>query len=166
MSVETRLNAFNLLAASFVTIAEATNQKFPFVRIPHFAAQVGKTLQLTNAVVTYLLPVIRPHQRLAWEEYASGNNTNIWNVMNDTLGYQRNFHDFYGPMPEDYNWTFRNSIYTDAGDIPYNSTQPMYIPEWQIFPLVMREYAACNFGKLKQKQKPIQDQVTTLRHSE
>ena len=122
------------------------NQTFPFIRIPDYAAQVARSLEYTGAVCTYFTPVVKGNLRLQWENYTSGNHTTIWSIMNETLDYQRNFKDYHGPMPEDYNWTFRNTMYTDYGDVPYNETHDIFIPEIHTFPLIMKNYAAANFG--------------------
>ena len=124
------------------------NQTFPFINVPNYAAQVAQTIQLTGAIVTYLTPIVRADQRFQWEEYASKNNTNIWKVINETLDFQRNFRDYYGPSPDSYNWTFSDSLYGDYDIIPYNDTRSIYIPEFQNFPLIMKSYAPCNYGKL------------------
>ena len=148
--MERKLGAFNTLATSFVTMAQMSNQTFPFVRITNFAAQVARTLQTTNAVTTSLTPVVRPDQRREWEQFASSTNpTNatIWKIINETFDYQRNFHEFYGPDPNTYQLQFRNRIYSDYGVVPYNVTDRIFIPGWQSFPLVTRTYAAANFGK-------------------
>ena len=141
------MGAMGSLATSFVISAETSNQTFPFVRIPKYAAQVAQVLQLTGAVQTYLSPIVKPKQRLAWEAYASSQNDNIWHSINETLDFQKNFDQFDGPMPDEYNWTFIDTIYSDTGEIPYNSTQPVYLPQWESFPIVMKWYAPGNYGK-------------------
>ena len=89
--MERRLGAFNNLASSFVTIAQATNQTFPFVRIPNFAALVARTIQLTNAVSTAFAPVVQPEFRKKWEKSTAPNSSNAWSIINETINYQRNF---------------------------------------------------------------------------
>ena len=144
--MERRFGAFASLAATIVTVSELTNQTFPFVRVPHYAAHVAKTLQLTNAVATYFNPIVPNHLRKKWEYYASGNQSTIHKYMKDTLQFQGSFENYYGPMPDEYNWTIRDTLYTDFSDIPENSTQPFYIPEWHIFPLIMKYYGPANYG--------------------
>lgn len=146
--MERSLGAFNALSVSFVTMIKQENQTFPFVRVPNFAAQVAQTMQLTGAIVTSFAPVIRNDERLQWEAFASSNNNNIWKVINETLDFQNNFRDYYGPSPDSYNWTFQNTLYYDYGPIPYNDTRSIFMPDFQGFPLVMQSYAACNFGKI------------------
>ena len=145
-SIERRFGAFASLAATVLTVTEASNQTFPFIRIPHYAAHAAKMLQLTNAVGTYMTLLVPSHLRQDWESYASSNHTTIWKNINETLDYQKNFQNYYGPMPNEYNWSFRDTIYTDFGDIPENSTQPFFLPEWHIFPLVMKWYGPANWG--------------------
>jgi hypothetical protein len=145
-SIERRFGAFNALSAHTLDMAEISNQKFPFVRIPRFAVHAAKTLQSTNAVITFFNPVVKKEDRAQWERYASSDNNNIMTYINETTGFMRNFKDFYGPMPEDYNWTFKDSIYTDAGVYPENTTRTFFMPTWHIFPLVMRFYTPANFG--------------------
>ena len=145
--MERRFGAFNSLATFFLGASKISNKNFPFVRIPDFAVHVGRTLQLTNAVATFFTPVVKKEVRREWENFTSRANGTVMLYINETIEYLETFKDFYGPMPDDYNWTFRDVIYTDYGEIPYNSTQPYFLPTWYIFPLIMRYYGTANFGK-------------------
>ena len=147
--MERRLGAFNNLASSFVTIAQATNQTFPFVRIPNFAALVARTIQLTNAVSTAFAPVVQPEFRKKWEKSTAPNSSNAWSIINETINYQRNFRQFYGPMPEEYNWTFADTMYSDYGPVPDNETSRFFLPAFQAFPLEMRVYPPFKYGTCK-----------------
>ena len=150
-AMERTLGAFDSLASNFITIANQTDQTFPFVRIPNYAVHIAKTLQFTGSIVTSYAPVVPNKQRLAWEKFASSSNVNIRNVMNETLRFQRQFSHYPGLFPDEYNWTFRDIIYDDDySHIPYDEYQldryNISIPEWQIFPLNMQTYAPANYG--------------------
>ena len=145
-SMERRFGALNSLASHSLSVTEVANETFPFVNIPHFGLHVGRSLQLTNAVTTFFTPVVKNKIRKKWEHYTSSKNDNIMIYINETTDYLQTFQDYYGPMPDEYNWTFRDKIYTDYGDIADNSTQEYFLPTWYIFPLVMRFYSPANFG--------------------
>ena len=146
------LGAFDSLSTMFVTIAKSSNQTFPFVTIPQYAAHIGKTMQLTGSLVTALAPVVPMNLRSQWEKYSSSNNTFIHKAMNETFSFQEDFSHYYGPMPDQYNWTYVDYIYNDYFEsVSYNNTdQPdrfkISIPEWQVFPLCMKSYAPANYG--------------------
>jgi hypothetical protein len=147
--LERGLGALNTLSTSIVTYAEGTNQTFPFVRMGNYAAQAAQTLQFTNAFVTAFAPVVKPELRQQWEQFASSENNNIWNVINETAEFMSNFDQFHGPLPNEYNWSFIDKIYSDNeidGIDPSNTTQPFYVPEFQLFPLVMVGYGPANYG--------------------
>ena len=144
--MERRFGALNSLSSFFISTVKFTNQTFPYVNFPQYALHVGRILQLTNAVSTVYTPVVKNPIRRKWEKFASSKNDNIMLYINETIEYQRNFKGFEGPMPDEYNWTFGDVIYSDSGPQPYNSTLPFFLPSWHTFPLIMRYYPLANFG--------------------
>jgi hypothetical protein len=146
------LGALNTLSISITTFAEATNQTFPYVRMVNYAAQAAQTMQFTNGFVTTFAPVVKAEQRTQWENFASSKNTNIWKVINETIDYMSTYDQFEGPMPNEYNWSFIDKIYSDyqlTGIDPASTTQSYFVPEFQLFPLVMTGFGPANYGKLQ-----------------
>ena len=153
-SFELSLNALNSLAVLYVTTARSTNQTIPFVTIPNYALHAANVLQLTNGLIHYVLPLITDDMRDQWELYAAKNNTYVNEWVNETLRYQERWEHFHGPKPQSYTWEAKDSIYDEAGTIPYTNHTPngqfhYHVPEWQKFPLVLSpSYPAANYGTL------------------
>jgi hypothetical protein len=144
--MENAFGALNSLSTSIVTYAMGTNQSWPFVRIDNYAAQVARTLQFTGAIQTTLAPIVRLDQRRQWEEFLSSKNPVIRKQVKETVDYMSTYKPFQGPMPDDYNWTYYDQIYNDDGIVPYNTSQPFYMPDFQVFPLIMIDYGPANYG--------------------
>jgi hypothetical protein len=150
---EAALGALDSLAASFITIARASNQTFPFVTIPQYGIHVSKTVLSTGALCTYFLPVIHFDQRDEWELYAAGNNTHLSSWVEESLDFQDIYSKFYGPMPQNRTWDAYDVIHGDFADVPYNVPRPNHLdvllPGWHKFPLVMTDYYPANWGKFR-----------------
>jgi hypothetical protein len=147
-SVEIRFGALSALSDTIVTSAEITDQKFPFVTVPHFAGHVAKSLQYTNAIATYFISLVPNHLRSEWEQYSSISHPALWSFINETLRFQGTFKNYHGPKPDEYEWIIKDMLHDDFGDIPKNSTQPFFLTDFNSFPLVMKHYAPTNYGKL------------------
>ena len=149
-AMERSLGALNTLSTTFIAIADASNQTFPFVRIKDYGVHIANSIESTGSIYTSLAPIVSFRKRKKWETYASAKNLYLPTTIKESLDLQENWTHFYGPMPDTYNWTVRDVIYGDNGDIPYNVSQPgglrISIPDWQVFPLVMKDYAAANYG--------------------
>jgi hypothetical protein len=145
------LGSLDSLANTIHTIAMKTNQSFPFVTIPEYGMHIAKAMAFTGAIETSILPVVKFDQRREWEVYSARNNTNLLSWVNASQKMQERWGGFYGPKPQNYDWTESDIIYSDFGKIPYNQSRPgrpdVYLPEWHKFPLVPRLYPPANFGK-------------------
>jgi hypothetical protein len=157
-SIERTLVGLDNLAMTSITVARATEQKFPFVTIPGFEQHVAKMEPIVGATCTYYSPLVRLEERYEWESYASGNNTTLPRYVQDAMAFQEEYPFYYGPMPQNYSWDYKDSIFQDDYDNPpfsdvpyYNTTRPdllnAYFPGYQRFPLVMTTYAPSNWGK-------------------
>jgi hypothetical protein len=174
--LENTLGVMESLTLSFSTMARISGQNFPFVTIPDYATQVAKSMPLTSATCTYLIPIVRFDQRMEWEKYAARNNTYLAPWVEESIELQSNWigkwiganlpsyqactlkaNDrllgFPGTSPPTTNWISNDAIYALHGDLPYNITSypdrfDVVLPEWQKFPVVLLEgsYPA-NFGK-------------------
>lgn len=58
-------------AASLTSIANATNQTWPFVVIPDFAVRAEKIRSMSQAVVVYTYHFVKPHQREEWQNFTA-----------------------------------------------------------------------------------------------
>jgi hypothetical protein len=146
--MERGMGALNGLSTSIVTYAQDSGQTFPFVRVRNFAAMAAQTVQFTNAFQTALVPVVKPEIREQWETYASSKNTSLRKYINETEHFMSTYDHYYGPLPSEYNWSFYDKIYDDLemDGINPNTTQPYYLPEFHLFPLVIVGYGPANFG--------------------
>jgi hypothetical protein len=153
-SIDRTLGALDTFSAVITTMANSTNQTFPFVRVHQFAAHAAKFLPQTGASIIYFIPIVPFESRLEWEQYAARNNTELPIFVTETLDYQENWSNFPGPLPQNYTWPSSDAIFSDFGDIPYNVSRPdgveAHLPMWQTFPLIMTVYPPANWGKHKQ----------------
>jgi hypothetical protein len=115
----------------------------------NYAAQAAQTLQFTNALITTYAPIVKADIRDQWERFASSENTTIREIVNETANFMSTYDQFYGPLPSEYNWSYIDRIYNDLemnGIDPSNTTQELYIPDIQVFPIVMMGYGPANYG--------------------
>jgi hypothetical protein len=153
-SIDQTLIPMDALAVDLVSYARATNSPWPFVTLPEFGLRMSKSLPLTDAMMIQYLPLVQPQKRAEWEEYVSQNNA--W--VNETMKLQETWDGYNGII--NYNWTARDIIYGDDGDIDANvryvsftlrwrsalngpdtaffgyHSRPM-APAWEVFPVVV-----------------------------
>jgi hypothetical protein len=142
------------MASSLNTLAQYSNQEFPFVTIPEFGTLSAKAQQRTGAICTYLLPVISFEQRIKWEYYSSSINQNVEKWVERILDVQDDYTYFHGPLPQNRTWFTSDVIYSYTEDmIPYmmsrgDDRMDIYLPEWHKFPLVITDSTPpANWGK-------------------
>jgi hypothetical protein len=112
ITIDKTLRSFDSVATTFTTIAEVTNQTWPFVTIPNFAEQMVAVLDLSNAIHVDFIPVVAPHLRKQWEDYLSMNDG--W--INEALEIQERYTaEYSGPII--YNATYEKRIHDDDGKI-------------------------------------------------
>jgi hypothetical protein len=76
-AVERRLGAINSMATAITSFALDTKQTFPFVTIPHFEIK-GSDLRIqVDASIIQWMPLVTDDTRVAWEEYALANRSQI-----------------------------------------------------------------------------------------
>jgi hypothetical protein len=76
-AVERRLGAINSLATAITSHSLDTKQSFPFVTIPNFEIR-GSDLRLqADATSIVWLPLVTDEARVAWEEYALSNRSQM-----------------------------------------------------------------------------------------
>jgi hypothetical protein len=153
-SFDKTLGLMDEIAVSFLSIARATNQTWPFVTMPDFAVRMKKVLPLTDGFVVSMLPVVRVAQRKQWEAYALKHDS--W--VNEGMSVQDNWEEgYYGPVV--YDGVSDGVIHSTFGDLPYNercvawcdrvihkiehdsyiffcSISRDYLPLWQNFPVI------------------------------
>jgi hypothetical protein len=69
-SLDSSLSAVDAFVVSIVSYAKATNQTWPFVTIPDYAARAGKIRSLAGAVVIGTYPLVKSEDRKEWERYS------------------------------------------------------------------------------------------------
>jgi hypothetical protein len=69
-SLDSSLSAVDAFVVSIVSYAKATNQTWPFVTIPDYAARAGKIRSLADAVVIGTYPLVKSEDRKEWERYS------------------------------------------------------------------------------------------------
>jgi hypothetical protein len=114
-SFDKTLGLMDEIAVSFLSIARATNQTWPFVTMPDFAVRMKKVLPLTDGFVVSMLPVVSVSQRKQWEAYALKHDS--W--VNEGMSVQENWEEgYYGPVV--YDGVSDGVIHSTFGDLPYN----------------------------------------------
>jgi hypothetical protein len=98
-SFQKTLIAFDSLSATLVSYAESSNSTWPYVTIPHFAVRAAKMLSNSNLLYVSVLPLVKPQDRVAWEDYSMIND--YW--VNETMDLQAEWSGYYGPVET--NWT-------------------------------------------------------------
>jgi hypothetical protein len=113
-SLLSNLGAMDSFAAFAITAAKMTNQTWPFVTIPDFAAHAVKIRSLSDGLYVSLQPIVENRQRLAWEQYASENNA--W--VNESRKLQEADQYFYQDVS--YNDSFPPTIFDLDGPLSYS----------------------------------------------
>jgi hypothetical protein len=145
------------VATQVTALAAATNQSWPYVTVPSFAALASQILPLSHAVRLAVLPVVSQHQRTEWERYTALPSSRAWisesvvfqnahwhvnanAVRNDTaasssLSHETFLHQFDGaasPMPPD--------DYVPPTDATGHA---VHLPVWQNFPVPTGPVRSC-----------------------
>jgi hypothetical protein len=76
-ALERRLEAINSMATAMTSYSLDTKQKFPFVTIPHFEIRGSDVRVQAGATNILWLPLVTDETRVAWEEYALINRSQI-----------------------------------------------------------------------------------------
>jgi hypothetical protein len=116
--MEQTLTIFDSYTSMIVSMAQQTNQIWPFVTIPNFAVTGSKLRSATAGIQISLSTVVKSSQRLEWENYTSVYGPK-W--ANETLYIQANDANYFGV--NDFNYRIDDTIYSDLeGTLPYNDT--------------------------------------------
>lgn len=110
------MGAFDALAVTLVSYAQASNQSWPFVTLPNYGMHVAKILPVSKAIYIFVNPLVTPENRRDWESYALNNQH--W--VNETMYLQEHWSGYNGPVI--YNWTAEEEIFSDFSNLPYNFT--------------------------------------------
>jgi hypothetical protein len=112
--IDETMSAFDSMAVTLVSTANMTNQTWPFVTMADYAVRMSKVVPLTHAVVTNTYHVVKPYQRVQWENYTASNNG--W--VNEGMAVQKDWGKYYGPI--EYNGEQPSTLYGTLGDVPMN----------------------------------------------
>lgn len=136
-SLDSSLAAIDSLVVQVVSMAQISNQTWPFVTIPNLEVRTGKIRKLANSVVMIMYPFVTTGQRPEWERYSAENGPH-W--VDESLNIQQHTSHFTGPIIRDYetwNVIHRNDEYEkpNAGEFGTAADGP-YLPQWQHSPVV------------------------------
>jgi hypothetical protein len=76
-AVERRLGAISSMATSITSYALDTKKTFPLVTIPNFEIRGSDLRAQADATVIHWMPLVTDETRVAWEEYALANRSQI-----------------------------------------------------------------------------------------
>lgn len=113
-TLDKTLASYDGLAMTLISHAEATNQSWPFVTLPDFAARLSKVLPLSDAVNINVVPLVTQQQRTKWEQYSVEHD--YW--VNENMHFQKNWDRYYGPVVFD--GEPNTVLMGDFGEIPRN----------------------------------------------
>jgi hypothetical protein len=105
------MGAFDALAVTLVSYAQASNQSWPFVTLPNYGMHVAKILPVSKAIYIFVNPLVTPENRRDWESYALNNQH--W--VNETMYLQEHWSGYNGPVI--YNWTAEEEIFSDFSNL-------------------------------------------------
>jgi hypothetical protein len=113
-SLDKTLGLLDSIAVAYVSHAQANNDTWPFVTLPHFALKMTKVLPLSDAFVLSMVPIVTPKQRADWEAYSVAHDG--W--VNENMAIQESWGKYNGPVA--YNGLPNPTVHGDAGDIEQN----------------------------------------------
>ena len=111
--IESSFAVLDLMSTTLVSHAQAANETWPFVTLPNYANRASKTLAISNGIALFLSVLVKPEQRLAWEEYAWQNR---W-IVNESLHVMKTDSNYRGPVF--WGIPLSREVY-DVESIPYN----------------------------------------------
>jgi hypothetical protein len=151
-ALENRLGAINSMATAITSYSLDTGQTFPFVTIPHFEIRGSDLRVQTDATSIVWTPLVTDETRVAWEEYALINRSQINEAFLEDAKQREKQDDEFGLTNTSRNRTrtfqrtqqgtvlddrtgYHPSIWSNgaiggpAGDEPEGSGP--YLPAWQ-----------------------------------
>jgi len=69
-TLEQSMLSLDALSVTITSLAQATNQTFPFVTIPDFEVRGANTRIQSGSHILYYFPLVTDENRVAWEDYA------------------------------------------------------------------------------------------------
>jgi hypothetical protein len=123
-ALKSLVGSLDLLSTDIISYSHSSNSTWPFVTIPDFPNRVSKLLSNGVAITISLSCIIKPENRLKWEEYAMNNS----DIVEKSLRLMETDKNFYGEP--NWNHTIAPQIVTlrnMSEPIPYNTT---YVQCW------------------------------------
>ena len=113
-SFDRTLGTMNAIAIILVSNAHDQQHPWPFMTLPDFALHASKLIPLTDGLFLSVLPIVYPHQKQEWEDYAL--EQDYW--VNESLAVQEVWDGYHGNIT--YDWARSESIYGVFGEIDSN----------------------------------------------
>jgi hypothetical protein len=139
-SIERALGGLDSLAGTTVQFARSTEQTFPFVTMFDYGIHASKSMAITQAFGTYMVPVVTFAQRNEWEIYAARYNRNstssetnnessfpssrLEKLVKETIVLQEGWSRYYGPSQDPKNWRYNDGMFTT---MLYNTSITYYV---------------------------------------
>jgi len=131
-SLDLTLSAVDNFVVSLSSYANASNETWPFVTLPHYAVQMAKLRSICKALYMAYAPLVTAANRAEWERYAKKEGE-AWVLEGmDIQGRDPNYHGIF--MDE---YSLSSTIYDNDGDTPADANGPFF-PTWQAYPVVPR----------------------------
>ncbi len=134
------LQASDAFVATMTSVAEATNQVWPYVVIPNFAVQAEKIRSLAKAVYVNTFHLVQPWQRKEWEDFTAKTGE-AW--MNESIGAIEKYDGMDWQIIWNYTawdviWDYGEFDKEHPGEEGVTSDGP-WLPFWQIQPAIPTE---------------------------
>ena len=136
-NLERTLQASDAFVASIASMAELTNQTWPFVVVPDFAVRAEKIRSLANAVVANTYAVIQPEERSEWEKFSALAGEAF---VKESLTVMEEYEDSHWPIIWNYTawdviWAYDEYDKENPGEEGTTREGP-YMPWWQAQPTI------------------------------
>ncbi|KAL3917415.1 MAG: hypothetical protein SGILL_004724 [Bacillariaceae sp.] len=136
-NLERTLQASDAFVASIASMAELTNQTWPFVVVPDFAVRAEKIRSLANAVVANTYAVIQPEERSEWERFSALAGESF---VEESLTVMEEYDDSHWPIIWNYTawnviWAYDEYDKENPGE-EGTTREGTYMPWWQAQPTI------------------------------
>jgi hypothetical protein len=127
------MGSVDTYATGLVSLAEQSNQTWPYVTASHFPVQSAKILTLSKGILFTTYHYVEHSQRTSWSRYAVSNDA--W--VEESLDVQEAALNktYFGPI--DRNWSKSEDIYRTFEE---TFESDFYMVGWQQYPIIPAGY--------------------------
>jgi hypothetical protein len=128
-TLDRSLGSVDAYAVGLVSLAEQSNQTWPYVAAAHFPIQSSKILTLSKGILFSTYCYVENKERESWYRYAINNDG--W--VDESLDVQEKALNktYFGPIRR--NWSRPDDIYRDFED---TFESDFYMVQWQQYPVI------------------------------